>query len=64
MATNACWLAVHVMATMNKQRSFKNCTDAEIHEIALVYENCRGNFKLSDETKSKIGAAKKRKNSY
>ncbi|ODA49508.1 hypothetical protein BC476_06080 [Vibrio parahaemolyticus] len=59
MATHACWHAVKMMANISKKCSFKNCTAEELHEIASLYESCKGNFLHSEETKSKISAASK-----
>ncbi|ELS3451107.1 hypothetical protein R5E07_003908 [Vibrio vulnificus] len=53
-ATDSCWWAVHYMAHISKKCSFKNCSSEELHEIASLYESCRGNFKLSEETKAKM----------
>ncbi|EOD5326739.1 NUMOD3 domain-containing DNA-binding protein [Vibrio parahaemolyticus] len=61
MATNACWHAVRMMANTRQETGFKNCSGAEIHEIASLYESCRGNIKLSEEHKAKIGAWQKGK---
>ncbi|HGS5630409.1 TPA: hypothetical protein ACMDXI_001022 [Vibrio parahaemolyticus] len=60
MATDSCWWAVHMMANTRKETGFKNCSSKELHEIASLYENCRGNFSHSDEAKAALRAAHQR----